>query len=210
MPSPYQLLDHARRRVLIHRRGLAALCAGVVVWASINAASATPPALVPVWTAAHELPSGTVLRAGDFRRTGFAPGSIPAGHVADVRDLVGRTLTVPLGAGDVVSRSQVLGSTRLTGYPGQVAIALRIPDADAVALLHPGDRVDLVASDPQQEREPERLVDGATVMTVPKASSGAAGNGLAGRLVVFAVPAAEAEHVAAVGSTLFLTVIWSR
>lgn len=210
MPSPYQVLDQLRRRVLIHRRGLAALCAGLVVWLCIDAASAAPPALVPVWTAARELPSGTVLKAGDFRRTGFAPGSVPAGHAPDVRALVGRTLTVPLGPGDVVSRSQVLGSSRLAGYPGRVAIALRIPDPDAVALLHPGDQVDLVASDPQQEREPERLATGAVVLTVPRASSGSAGSGLGGRLVVFAVPAAEADHIAGAGSTLFLSIIWSR
>ncbi|MCZ4498477.1 MAG: hypothetical protein JWQ74_1030 [Marmoricola sp.] len=210
MPSPYRVLELVRRRLLIHRRGLAAACAAAVVWLVIDAASATPAPLVPLWTAAHDLPSGTVLRAGDFRRTGFAPGSVPAEHAADLRAVVGRTLVVPLGTGDVVAETQVMGNARLAGYPGRVAVALRIPDPDAVALLRAGDRVDLVASDPQQGKAPEHLVTDAAVLTVPRATSAVSGSVLSGRLVVFAVPAADADHVAAAGSTMFLTVIWTR
>jgi Flp pilus assembly protein CpaB len=213
-PLPDSLADAlagARRALLIHRRGLAALCAGLAVWLGFAAAGSQPPVTVPLWTAAANLPSGTVLAASDFKHTGFAPGSVPAAAVHDLRTLVGRTLATPLSRGEVAVRGQVLGNRHLEGYPGRSAIALRIPDADAAALLRPGDQVDLVASDPQQHEPARRVVEDAIVLVVPRTDDSASGNpALTGRLVVFAVPTADVDEVAGAGASLFLSVIWNR
>jgi hypothetical protein len=87
---------------------------------------------------------------------------------------------------------------------------VRIPDAGVVALLTPGQSVTLVATDPQGGAPPERIAEDAVVLAVPKQSRDAAPSTLTGRLVVFAVPATEADDLAAAGTTRYLTVVWSR
>jgi len=208
--KPLRLLDDVRRRVLIHRRLLGSLFAALAVWIVVQAATVPPPATVPVWTAARALPSGTVLGSDDFTRTGYAPGSVPLGAVRSLTGVVGRTLATPLGVREPITAADLAGSERLAGFPGRSAVAVRIPDPDVVALLTPGQRVALVASDPQGEREPVRIVDDAAVIAVPRRSTGAAAGSLTGRLVVFAVPAQLADEVAAAGTSRYLSVVWSR
>jgi Flp pilus assembly protein CpaB len=207
---PLRLLDDLRRRVLVHRRLLGALCAGLATWLVVQAATAPPPTTEPVWTAARDLPSGTVLTAGDLHRTGFAPGSVPAAAVRSTGAVLGRTLATPLGAGEPVTPAHLAGTERLAGYPGREAVAVRIPDAGVVALLTPGQRVGLVATVPQGGQQPERVTQDAVVLAVPKVSRDTTPSTLTGRLVVFAVPDGQADDLAAAGTTRYLTVIWSR
>lgn len=209
--KPLRVLDRARRRILVHRRLLGACCAAAAVWFVAQAATAPPPRTVPVWTARHDLASGTVLGAGDLRRTAFAPGSVPAHALRSVEAVLGRTLATPLGAGDPVTSADLMGAERLDGYPGRAAVAVRIPDPTVAALLSPGQHVALVASDPQGAHEPERIAPDAAVLAVPRSSSDASGNGMiGGRLVVFAVPEQQADELAAAGASRYLSVVWSR
>ncbi|HEX2892781.1 MAG TPA: SAF domain-containing protein [Marmoricola sp.] len=209
--NPLRLLDRVRRRILVHRRVLGAGCAAAAVWLLVQAATAPPPQTVLVWTAARDLPSGVVLTRDDLARTGFAPGSAPAHAIGSLRLALGRTLATPLGTGEPLTPAHLVGVERLIGYPGRAAVAVRIPDPAVAALLSPGQRVALVASDPQGARPPERIVEDAAVLAVPRASSNDAGPGaLGGRLVVFAVPADEADDVASAGASRYLSVVWSR
>lgn len=208
--KPLRLLDDLRRRLLVHRRLIGAALAALTTWLVVQAATTPPPATVPVWTADHDLPSGTVLTRADLRRTGFAPGSVPAAAVTSPAAVLGRTVATPLGRGEPVTPAHLTGSGALAGYPGRSAVAVRIPDGDVVALLTPGQQVALVATDPQGGRPPERLVDDAAVLAVPHASDGAAGGALTGRLVVFAVPAGLADEVAAASMSHYLAVVWTR
>lgn len=208
--KPLRLLDDLRRRVLVHRRLLGALFAGIAVWLGLQAAGAPPAPTVPVWTAARDLPTGTVIGPDDLRRTGFAPGSVPPAAVRSLRPLLGRTLATPLGAGEPVSPAHLVGSDRLAGYPGRSAVAVRIPDPAVAALLTPGQRVDLVASDPQGGRPPDRLVEDAAVLAVPRDDRSGTGGMVTGRLVVFAVPDGLAAELASAGTSRYLTVVWSR
>jgi Flp pilus assembly protein CpaB len=208
--KPWRALDDVRRRILVHRRVLGACFAAIAVWLVVQAATAPPPATTPVWTAARELPSGTVLGRSDLTRTGFAPGSVPAAAVRSLDNVVGRTLATPLGAGEPVTTGHLTGAEALAGLPGRSAIAVRIPDGDVVALLTPGQRVTLVATDPQGGRPPERVSDDAAVLAVPRASEAVGTGGLTGRLVVLAVPDDEVDQVAAAATSRFLAVVWSR
>lgn len=212
MRAPFELLRDLRRHVLIHRRAIAAVCAGLAVWLALELLTATPPSGVNVVTAAHDLDSGSTLRAADLTRTRYRPGSVPSGAFRVPERLVGRTLVAPLTEGSPLTARQVLGRSALAGYPDDAAIGLRIPDEDAAALLDPGDRVDLVASDPQGDDTAERLVHDAVVLALPERDPDTARSGTesSGRLVLFAVPSPDVEHIAAVGSSHFLTVIWNR
>src|SRR5829696_1195258 len=100
---PLRLLDDLRRRVLVHRRLLGGLFAALAVWLVVQAATSPPPATQPVWTAARDLPSGTVLSRADLARTGFAAGSVPAAAVSSRDSVVGRTLATPLGSGEPIT-----------------------------------------------------------------------------------------------------------
>lgn len=212
MLAPLPFLDLVRRQVLIRRRALAAICLGLVVWFGVDALTADPPPTVPVLTAKRDLPSGATVSAGDLELTRFAPGSVPPSAIRDPAAAVGRTLLVPLGRREALVSADLLGRQALARYPDRSAIGLRIPDADAAALLDPGDHVDLVASDPQSAADPERLVRDAVVLALPRPDpeSASISNGGSGRLVLFAVPSDGIEHVAAVANSHFLTVIWNR
>jgi Flp pilus assembly protein CpaB len=205
-----RVLVDVRRRILVHRRVLGASLAALAVWLVAQQATAPPPATEPVWTAAHDLPSGTVLTRADLARTGFAQGSVPDAAVRSVDEVVGRTLATPLGSGEPLTAAHLTGSERLAGYPGRSAVAVRIPDADVVALLTPGQRVALVAADPQGGQAAERVVEDAAVLAVPKSDGDAAPTALPGRLVVFAVPREDADEVVAAATTRYLGVVWSR
>lgn len=210
MPVLPHALDRLRRRLLIHRRSLAALCVALAVGLTISALRPPAPATVTLWTAARDLPSGTVLAGADLRRTAFSPASVPTVAAHELRSVLGRVLATPLGQGEVLTPAKVVGDDLLTGHPDQAAVPLRIPDGDVVGLLRVGDRIDVIASDPQGRRAPERLVTAASVLAVPEPTRDSAGPGLSGRLVVLAVPAADVTRVAEVGTSLFLTVVWNR
>lgn len=212
MQAPLELLGSVRRQVLIRRRAIVALCLALAAWSGLNSLTATAPSGVGVLTATRDLPSGTSLGHDDLHLVRFAPGSVPPAALRSVSSVLGRTLLVPLGRGDALTSAKLLGRRALDAYPDSSAIGLRIPDEDSAALLDPGDRVDLVASDPQGDAEPERLVRDAVVLAVPRPDPDAARIGAesGGRLVLFAVPRADAAHVAAVASSHYLTIIWNR
>jgi Flp pilus assembly protein CpaB len=174
-----------RRRVLRHRRLLAAVCVGGAVLAGLQAVAPPPPATVSVLVAARDLPAGTVLAADDLVATSFRPGSAPDGRAGRSR-AVGRTLAAPLRRGEPVTDVRLVAPSLLAGYPGLVAVPVRIPDPGTVALLRVGDRVDLLVTETDGSAA-ERLTAGVPVLALPRDDSGggSVGGGLVGgRLVV--------------------------
>ena len=210
MPSVLRVLARVRRWLLIHRRGLTALALAVLTWTALGTVHPPAPRTVALWVAARDLPSGQQLRASDLVRDDFLASTAPAAAVRDNALVLGRTLVTPLTRGEPLTTAQVLGSQHLAGLPGRSAIGLRIPDEAVADLVRAGDRVDLVATDPQHGSPPELLVHDAVVLTVPRSPAGAGTTAGSGRLVVFAVPAGDVEHIAAAGSALYLSVIWNR
>ena len=201
-----------RRRLLVRRRGLAAVAAGGAVFVAVSAAGTPPPATVPVWTAARDLPAGTVLAAGDLHRVGFAPGSVPVHALGSPRPVVGRTLASPVGRGEPLSRLDVVRPGLAQGYPGRVAVPVRITDPAVAALLRVGDRVALVATDPADPAHGGiTLASDATVVALPAATDDTGGTAaLPGRLVVVAVPEADDQTIATASASLYVTAMWVR
>lgn len=196
------LLRPVRRAVLARRRLLAGLLTAAAVAAGLQAAAAPPPAEVPVLVATRDLPSGTVLGAGDLRMTGFAPGSVPDG-VVDVA--AGRTLAAPLRAGEPVTDVRLVGPALTEGYPGLAAVPVRLPDPGVADLLAVGDRVDLLATDPEGGSAAVVASD-APVLALPADDGGAGASGLGGRLVVLGVPPSGVPLVADAAARTFLSV----
>jgi Flp pilus assembly protein CpaB len=196
-----------RRTVLARRRPLAALCASVAVLAGVQAARPSGPRTVAVTVAAHDLDSGTVLTARDVAVARLPVGEVPRGVEERA---VGRTLAAPMRQGEPVTDVRLVAPALLAGYPGRVAVPVRVADADAVSLLRVGDRVDLVAADPRSRRATYVAVD-VPVLSLPEPSDQNTGSaGLTGRLVVTALTPADVVGVASAAASDLLSVVISR
>ena len=205
LPSPLRRL---RRSALTHRRPLSALLAAVAVAAALEANAAPPPPRTLVLTAAHDLPAGAVVRAGDLTRTPFDPASVPAG-VLPASAALGRTTTGPVRAGEAMTDARLLTRSLLAGYPGLVAVPVRIGDPAAVRLLRVGDRVDLLAADPQAGSAARTVGRDVPVLAIPRTGAEAPGP-TTGALVVVGVPDLTAQTVAQASVTTFLSVVLTR
>lgn len=203
--------DVLRRRVLRHRGVLAAAMAALTAYLAVHALSAPPPPTEAVWVASRDLASGTTLARSDLAHRSYREGTVPHGIVTDPRTVVGRTISVPIHAGMPVATDGFVGTDWLTGYPGLSAVPARVTDPAVAALLAVGDRVDLLATDPDQPSEASTLVGDAVVLALPprRDDAGTAVGSLGGRLVVFGVPPEDAAEVGAAGLSRFVTVVWA-
>jgi hypothetical protein len=198
------------RRILLHRRLLAATAAGAAVLVGLQAAAPAPPETVTVWTAQRNLVGGAPLASGDLVPTRFDPDAVPAGAVRDPATVVGRVLAAPMTRGEVLTRVSTLARGLLRGYPGTTAVPLRITDAATVDLLRVGDRISLVVADPDGRRTPSQLVEDVPVVAIPRSPDSGIATGTPGRLVVAAIPSTLASEVAAAAATSILVPVWSR
>lgn len=198
-----------RRWLLRHRRGLAALLLGVATVATLRTVSPAPPDRAEVVVAAADLPAGSEVSADDVTTVRVPRDAVPDG-AQEAADIVGRTLAGPLRRGEPVTDVGLVGDRMLAGYPGKVAVPVRIPDAATVALLRSGDRIDLVATEPSTGGS-DQVASGAQVIAVPPADSGttAPGRGVSGRLVVLAVTPTEGRNIADAAARGYLTVMFS-
>lgn len=197
-------LTRVRRAVLARRRLLAAILAAVAAVSGVHAATAPPPPAVTVLTAAHDLPAGAVVGHDDLVPVEFAPASVPA----DVVDQpVGRTLAAPLSAGEAVTAVRVLGPALTGSDPTRTALPVRLPDAAMADLLDVGDRIDLIATDPQTPGS-DVVASDVVVLAVPPTPVTAAGQ--PGALVVVGADPADVARVSEAGVRLFLTYAFAR
>ncbi|HSE08435.1 MAG TPA: SAF domain-containing protein [Nocardioidaceae bacterium] len=193
-----------RRVVLARRRPLAAVLAGLAVLVGLQAAAPAPPPTRTVLTAAHDLGGGVVLGPGDLARTPLPPESVPDGSASTSAALLGRTTAGPVRAGEPITDVRLVSGSLLDGYPGSVAAPVRVGDHGAVALLRIGDRVDVIAADPQGDREAVVVAADAPVVAIPRTEDSALASG---GLVVLAVGNETARDLAAASVSAYLSVV---
>jgi Flp pilus assembly protein CpaB len=198
-----------RRSVLRRRRLLSAVFAAAAVLAGLRTVAPPPPETVSMLTAARDIPSGTVLTADDLETVRLPDGSAPDG-LATGREVLGRTVAAPLRHGEPVTDVRLVGRSLLDGYPGLVAVPVRIPDAGAAALLEVGDRVDLLATAPSGSAPASVVASGVQVIAMPETDEGTSGIGaVSGRLIVVATSQDAAEELAAHAVRNFLSIALS-
>jgi Flp pilus assembly protein CpaB len=176
------------------------------VLAGVHELRPPPPRVEAVLTAARDLPAGTTLSRDDLTAVDYAVGTAPTGLA---RNVVGRVLAAPVRAGEPLTDVRLVGTPLAAAYPDAVAVPLRLPDAGMAALLHVGDRIDLVAADPQGSVARVVATD-LVVVALPAPHDESASSGLPGRLVVVAAPEAAREELAQAAVTGFLTFTYSR
>jgi Flp pilus assembly protein CpaB len=197
------------RLVSWHRRKLAVLAAMGAAAAGITAATPEPPPSTTVVVAARQLSGGERLTAEDVATREIPTAVLPADALTEAAAVIGRTLVAPLSRGSVLTSISLLGARPEVG-DGLVIAPLRIADAAVVGLLRVGDRVDVVATDPETGRSAEVVAEQVRVVTIPKAAEdGSAldpGTGAPPTLVLVAVTVDQATQLAdaAAGSQISL------
>jgi Flp pilus assembly protein CpaB len=202
------LFRRLRRFVLARRRMLAAVLAALAVATALQVNAAPPPPWTTVLTAARDLPPGTRVAAADLVPAAFAPASVPDG-VLTLGEAVGRTTVGPVRAGEPLTDVRLLGESLLDGYPGSVLAPVRIGDAASVDLLRAGDRVTVLAADPQGDTGAVPVADAVPVVAVPPRRRSDPGL-VSGALVLLAVDPTTARELAGAGATSFLSVVLVR
>ncbi len=170
--------------------------------------AANPPVVpgVRVLVAARDLDPGRALSAAAVRVVALPESAVPRGALRPGDPVAGRRLAAP------VRRGEPLTDVRFAATPvdpvvrgrGAVSVPVRLADADAAGLVHPGDRVDvLVAPDNAASGPAAVLARDLTVLAVPHPSAGSATDGA---LVVLSAPEDIAGRLAgaAAGSRVTL------
>lgn len=101
----------------------------------------------PVVVARTILPAGSVLRSTDLTLAHWPRGTGPPATVAQVADVVGKSLGSPLWPGDAVTTNRLLDTTVAAGLAaGQVAVTVQIIDQSHGTFVQAGSRIDLYAT----------------------------------------------------------------
>lgn len=181
------------------------MAAGLAVLTGISAAAPEGPARSPVVTAAARLPGGTVLTAADLEVRDLVTADLPEGVRRDPAGLVGRTLTAPLPAGQVVTDLAVVGS-RTGAASGHLLAPLRLADTGLTGLLRPGDLVDIIAADSQSTKAAV-VATSVRVVTVPAVDQEDAA-ATPGALVLVEVDQATATELAQAAAAGPVSIAW--
>jgi pilus assembly protein CpaB len=164
-------MDRFLRFTLRHRRVLAATAAGLAVYFALTALTAEPHGHSVV-VATRDLNSGARLSATDVRETSMPRAAVPDGAAAEARDVVGRMTSGALRRGEVMTDRRTVRAGMLDGFgQGRVLTVVRVTDPSVLALLRPGDRVDVVAVSGDDSPKASRVARGAIVVTVPRERS---------------------------------------
>jgi Flp pilus assembly protein CpaB len=121
--------------------------AGVVVWGVVSELRPPAPATAPAMVAVHDLAPGAVLSATDLQMVRRDAAALPADAVRGPDEVVGRTVSFPVRAGEPVTARHVLGADLLGALgPGLVATPVTLADAASGSLVSRGDVVDVLAA----------------------------------------------------------------
>jgi pilus assembly protein CpaB len=203
---------HLLRQVVA---GLLAVLALVLALRPAPAAPVIAPAAeVDVVVAARDLPAGTTLAADDVVLTTFPEAAAPDGAATDAGRLTGEVLAGPVRRGEPVTDVRVVGPGLWAQVPaGQVAAPVRLADLAVATLLHPGDRVDVLAT-AADAAAAEVVARAALVVSTPTGADPDAPDpavvaGEAG-LLFLAVSAETAARLAGAATNSTLTVTLGR
>jgi len=164
-------MDRYLRFILRNRRLLAATATGLAVYFALSAVTAEPEGRAVV-VASQDLDSGVRLRASDVHATELPHAAVPTGAATATRDVVGRTTSGALRRGEVLTDRRTVRAGALDGFgPGRVLSVVRVTDPSVLALLRPGDQVDVVAVSGDDSPKASRIARGAIVVTVPRQRS---------------------------------------
>lgn len=208
---------HPIRILRRNRRPIAASLAAASVFLTAQAFRPPAPATTPVLVARHDLPAGSRLSAADLQVVGVAADLVPAGTPGSASELVGAVTAVAVAAREPLSTSRLLGRDLAADprAPDNRPMPIRIADPDAAALLHPGNRIDLIAAsgggaDAALAAANARLVAPDVLVLSQVAPPDGAESSVTGSLVLVSVTPEQAIELAAAQAAGRITFTVSR
>lgn len=188
-----------------HRRLLAALCAGLSALVMATVVGSQHSTGVAVITAARDLASGATLTAADVTTVTLPASAVPEGAITTAAAAIGHPVNGAMRRGEPLTDARFDHGVLAAPAPGFVAAPVRLADAQAAALLQPGERVDVLAASTatqsMQTTQSEAAVvaAGVRVVSIPTTPAGttvSVGTDFAGALVVLATTADQARRLA--------------
>lgn len=194
-----QTWDSLRRAVSWHRRGLAAVAAAVAVLALYSALNPGADSGTEVVAMARGVAPGVLIGEGDLEIRSVPQELVPERAVTDPAEAVGRAASGGLTRGALVTEASLV-LPRADAVPGTVIAPVKVRDADVVALLRPGDRIDLLAQD--LDGKAQTVAEDAVIVSLPQPTSagGFADAGANPSVVLVRVPVSTASKIAELGS----------
>lgn len=159
-------MDRIWRVVFEHRRLLAAALTGLAVLAALSTLTAAPDTTA-ITVARHDLRSGHVITGADLRTAQLAPDAAPS-HALERDQAIGRRVAGPMRAGESLTDYRVIQPGALAGYDDKAVLTtIRVDRADGAAGVQVGDRVDVIAVDPEARTDAAVIARGVEIVTVP-------------------------------------------
>lgn len=194
---------------LAWRYGRRVRWAAVAVLLLLAAFSAVPGtdqrSVAEITVASRDIPSGAQLGADDL-----APATtdlpLPA---TSSSDLMGQTTRGPIAAGEPITPSRIVPGGTVAPQPGTIVFPLTLSDERVAALLHSGDRVDvMVTPDALHDGEPRLVASDVEVLGVPVDSGAGFDSPQSGAVVLLAVPESDASQLAVIrrGDRVFVAI----
>lgn len=198
-----------------HRRLVASgLLAGSVAL-SLHVLAPPPPHTVAVVAAARDVPAGQRLTDRHLIVVRRGRESLPDGFIRAASTARGATVISALRRGELITDVRLVSPRAASRLgTGQVAVPVRIADAEAVSLLRPGYVVDVLAAGATQTSaagEARLVASAVRVLTIPRGTSGRLGSPFGeGALVLVSTSAATAVRLAGAAVTDRLSVVLRR
>ncbi|HUR52082.1 MAG TPA: SAF domain-containing protein [Mycobacteriales bacterium] len=190
-----------------HRAPVAGLLATGAVLTALPVLAPGDGAVLRVVAAARDLAPGSPLTSEDLTTVSLPRALAPDGALVDASAALGRAVTGAVRRGEPLTDVRLLGSGLLQSG-GLVAAPVRLADTATVALLHAGDRVDVLAAPTASDTAVTSAVTVARAVQVLAVPGGTDGDGDGGLVVLAATPATAARlAAAAVGARLSVTVL---
>ena len=136
----------------------------------------------------------------------LAPDAVPDGVE---QDAVGQTLAAPVRAGEPITDVRLVGAGLAAAHPDLATVPVRLPDSGLAALLEPGDRIDLIATDPQAGGSRVVAAD-ALVLAIPPSDEATATSAPPGALVLLGVAPTSVPDVTEASVRWFLSYSFGR
>ncbi len=151
---------------------------------------------ITVVVTGHDLRPGITLTPDDVDVEKWASAQVPDGALTDPSVVSGAMLAGPARRGEVLTDVRLVGSRLAVAAAGPQArmVAIHPADPAVLALVHPGDVIDVLAT-AESPTTPTLLAGDAVVVAVSTAESGHEHDD--DRVMLVALPAAAATTVAA-------------
>ena len=198
-PPPYRHRHALVRFLNRRRRPIAALLGATALLSALLVLRPPPEPTDEVLVAAHDLDASAPLTDRDLTPRALPVSTLPEGALPPSAEPSGRSLNAPVREGEVITDARLSDPPALAYGPDLVAAPVRVADPGTIALLSPGNRVDVLAASGHDELRFTRTSSATEVVTdrpvlalPPEGDSGGEG----GALVLLAVAPEEARALA--------------